>query len=133
MISSTIQINANLHKFRRFFIFVLMSNVTNISKGRNPFLIQNRNNKLAARFYWYSCIIGLNFSRCLENLEEELDISQSRICDLISECGDIISELERNQVTVQQLKTRFPFFSWNYTYNSSKSLSIAVQSSLNLF
>ncbi|CAM3980170.1 hypothetical protein ELBR111191_20570 [Elizabethkingia bruuniana] len=133
MISSTIQINANLHKFRRFFIFVVMSSVTNISKGRSPFLIQNRNNKLAARFYWYSCLLGLNFSRCLSELEQEFDISESRICDLISECGDIISELERNQVSIQQLKSRFPFFSWNYTYSPAKTLSIAVQSSLNLF
>lgn len=110
-----------------------MQNNPTISKGRSSSLIQNRNAKLAARFYWYSCIIGLKFSRCLEELEQEFDLSQSRICDLIAESSDIISQLERSDISVQQLKARFPFLSWTHSYSPAKTSSILVQQSLPLF
>lgn len=102
------------------------------SKGRSSKHIQNRNHKLAARFYWYSVLLGLNFTRCLEELEQEFDITSARICDLLADCGDIITELERNNITVQQLKSRYTFLNWNYNYQSKMS-PIVVQQSLGLF
>ncbi len=122
-----------MQKFRRFFIFVLMQKPTTFTKGRSSIHIKNRNAKLAARFYWYSCILELKFSRCLQELELEFDITESTICDLISANSDLIASLESNAVSVQQLKTRFPFLNWSYSYSHATKSPILVQQSLNLF
>lgn len=98
--------------------------VPTVNKGRNSELIVNRNQKLAARFYFYSCIIGLKFSKCLENLILEFDISESRICDLLAENADVISGLEHKDITLQQLKQHYPFLNWQYNPNKP------IQSSL---
>lgn len=87
----------------------------NPTKGRNAELIIYRNQKLAARFYFYSCIIGLKFSKCLEFLIPEFDISESRICDLLSENSDIVSKMERKEVTLQDLKSNYPFMNWQFS------------------
>lgn len=99
-------------------------------KGRDADLITYRNQKLAARFYFYSCIIGLRFSKCLEYLQPEVDLSESRICDLLSENSKIVSNMERNAVTLQELKNHYPFLNWQFPSTKSQS---AVQLSLDLF
>lgn len=63
-----------------------------------------RNEKLSARFYFYSNLIGLKFSRCLQLLEREFDISESTICDIIAENNHIITHLERKQFSANDLK-----------------------------
>lgn len=73
-----------------------------------------RNEKLSARFYFYSNLIGLKFSRCLQLLEREFDISESTICDIIAENNDIISHLERKQFSANDLKKIYPHFNWQY-------------------
>ncbi len=83
-------------------------------KGRSEVHINGRNEKLAARFYWYSVVIGLKFSRCLEQLEPEFDITQSRICDLLSEISDTVIIFERKNISVQELKNKYPFMNWQY-------------------
>ena len=99
-------------------------------KGRNADLITYRNQKLAARFYFYSCIIGLKFSKCLENLTPEFDLSESRICDLLSENSDKVSQMERKSVTLQELKNYYPFLNWQLPSTKSQN---SVQLSLDLF
>ena len=102
----------------------------NQSKGRNSDLIFQRNQKLAARFYWYSCLIGFKFSKCLGFLEKEFDLSQSRICDLLTENADLIGNYEYKKIDVTILKDKYPFFNWSLPAMKSPN---AVQLSLNLF
>ncbi len=92
---------------------------------------QNRNYRLVARFYFYSTIIGLKFSRVMQHLEEEFEISEGRICDLISEHSDLVNHFEYKQIKVSQLKERYPFMSWNYV--PAKMLKTTTQQSLSLF
>ena len=99
-------------------------------KGRNASLISHRNHKLAARFYWYSCVIGFKFSRCLSLLELEFDISQSRICDLLSENAALIGIHENEKTDLAVLKAKYPFMNWQFPATKSRS---AVQLSLDLF
>ena len=101
------------------------------NKGRSVYHIQRRNKRLAARFYWYSCIIGLKFSKCLELLDQEFEITESRICDLLSENAETVSQLEQNNIDVQQLKQLYPFMKWQYL-PATRSQN-AVQLSLDLF
>ena len=95
-------------------IFALMDNRAYTPKGRNQMLISGRNKKLAARFYWYSMLIGLKFERCLNHLSEEFDLSTNRISTLITENADYISELDYTDITEAELQQRYPFFSWQY-------------------
>lgn len=104
---------------------------TTITKGRSSYHISKRNHRLAARFYWYNCIIGLKFSRCLELLDEEFDITEATICDLLSDNAQLITNLERNNVTEKHLTTRYPFMNWKYLHANSSQKS--VQLSLDLF
>ena len=64
-------------------------------------------------------------------LDEEFDITESTICDLLSENADLISHLERNNVTDKQLSQRYPFMNWKYLHASSSQKSL--QLSLDLF
>ncbi len=73
-----------------------------------------RNEKLSARFYFYSNLIGLKFSRCLQLLEREFDISESTICDIIAENDHIIAHFERKQFSANDLKKIYPHFNWQY-------------------
>lgn len=100
-------------------------------KGRNSELIVFRNRKLAARFYWYSSLIGLRFEKCVDYLQQEFDLSQSRIEDLLRENADFVSQLEIREADVQFLRSLYPFFSWQYV-PATKSRS-GVQLSLDLF
>lgn len=97
-----------------FFIFAYMISPNNTNKGRNAELINYRNQKLAARFYFYSCIIGLKFSKCLEFLIPEFDISESRICDLLAENAEIVSRMERKEIGLNELKQQYPFLNWQF-------------------
>lgn len=89
-----------------------MSN-TQSNKGRNNELIQHRNRKLAARYYYYSYLLGLKFTRCLEHLVIEFDLSESRICDLISQQCDSVSEMEHSAIGVAELRRAYPFMVWH--------------------
>lgn len=119
-----------MHKFGGFFIFAEMSS-NQANKGRNAFLIQHRNQKLAARFYYYSHILELKFSRCLENLSIEFDLTESRICDLISEQSHRISEMEMKGISPAELRKAYPFMTWQNP--SSSPLHTARQLSADLF
>ncbi len=94
-----------------------------IKKGRNPDLIEQRNYKLAARYYWYSVILGLNIDRCLVNLRQDFDLTISTLYDLINENNGIINILTQEDIDVPQLKRWFPHFSWVYNFSSSSSPS----------
>lgn len=84
-----------------------------------------RNEKLSARFYFYNNLIGLKFSRCLQLLEREFDISESTILDIIAENNHIIAHLERKQFSANDLKKIYPYFSWQY--NLQTPLQTATQ------
>lgn len=88
-----------------------MSN-TQSNRGRNSELIQFRNRKLVARFYYYSVLLDLKFSRCLKNLVLEFDITESRIGDILSAYSDELTTLERQSVGVVELRKAYPFMAW---------------------
>ncbi|WP_153929658.1 hypothetical protein [Riemerella anatipestifer] len=100
------------------------------NKGRDTQLIGYRNEKLAARFYYYSYILGLKFSRCLEHLTPEFDLSESRICDLISEYSEYINRLELQGIGIADLKQTYPFMVWSPLVSSQKNNARQLSSDL---
>lgn len=105
--------------------------VNNAKKGRNEGLIQKRNQQLVARFYFYSTLNALKFSKVLELLESEFFISQSRIADLLAEQSEQITAIEMNSITVNDLRDTYPAMNWQY--NHGKMSQNLGQISLNLF
>ncbi len=87
-----------------------------MSKGRSQQCIQHRNLKLAARFYFYSSLIGLKFSLCLDHLHEEFDIKEATITDVLADNSSIINNLERKNISIAQLKKTFPYLNWQYNH-----------------
>lgn len=89
-----------------------------------------RNEKLSARFYFYSVLLGLKFSRCLNLLEQEFDISEATICDIITENNDFITRLELKKVSISELKKHYPFMNWQYhpptPFESATQLRLAL-------
>lgn len=116
-----------------FVIFVTMSSVVinNTKKGRNERLIQKRNQQLVARFYFYSTLMSLKFSSVLELLEDEFFLSQARITDLLAENSNLITNIELQQITINELKDSYPAMNWQY--NHAKRSQSVGQISLNLF
>lgn len=94
-------------------IFVLMRKVR---KGRNPLLINERDLRLSARYYFYTSIIGLNFTKCLQYLEVEFNLSEARITDVLAENSDTVSQLITSQVTDKHLQQAYPFMNWRYNH-----------------
>lgn len=101
------------------------------SKGRNTGLLRYRNEKLLARYYYYSHILEYKYSRCMEALSLEFDLTQNRINTIINKHSSNLYRLERQGVDVQALRKTYPFMVWHNPPSSHKNN--ARQLSLNLF
>ena len=100
------------------------------NRGRDRELISSRNQRLSARFYWYSNLIGLKYAKCLFYLEKEFEISQARIQDLIKQNTTIISQLEKNEVDDVLLKKIYPFMSWQFVPHTKPQNVVQLSSVL---
>ena len=100
--------------------------IKNHNKGRSQERIAYRNQKLAARFYFYSNILGLKYDHLIQYLEKEFDLTEPRLYDLISEISQDIVNLENNRVTVKQLKKVYPFMSWQYSHSKTSQILAAL-------
>lgn len=87
---------------------------TKPQKGRCKTLIQNRNKRLLYRFYYFSTIVGLKFSKCLDLIGNEFDLSESRISDILATESDTLTYLERQNIDIPHLKKEYPFYNWHY-------------------
>lgn len=102
-----------------------------LNKGRSRQLIRQRDQRLAARFYWYNEIIGLRHEKCLRHLEREFDLRGSRIQDILTQNIGIVRQLEDKKADAAFLKALFPFMVWQYL--PATTPSSGVQLSLDLF
>lgn len=103
-------------------LYYLPTHPANMQKrGRNPELITRRNQKLAARYYWYAVILELNTDRCLENLMGDFDLAKATIYDIINQQSEIVTALAGEEIDVRQLQRWFPGLSWTYYFPSSSS------------
>ncbi|MDO5607627.1 MAG: hypothetical protein Q4G08_04130 [Capnocytophaga sp.] len=73
-----------------------------------------RNEKLAARFYFYSDLMGLRYEVCTKLLEQEFDVSETRIYELVNENSHQIARLKHQKTNTGELSKRYPFLNWSY-------------------
>lgn len=97
-----------------------------MAKGRNPQLVNARDIRLSARFYFYSTIVGLNFSKCTDLLILEFDLSESRLTDLLAENAGLISKFTYNNISVKQLSSAYPFMVWKYAHSEMSETANAL-------
>ena len=74
----------------------------------------DRDLRLAARFYFYSNLMGLKSKNCYPLLIQEFNISEATVIDLLSQNSDTITKLINNNITILQLSKVYPFMSWHY-------------------
>ncbi len=93
-------------------------------RGRDISKITARNQRLAARVYFYDNLCGLRLDVFLPYLSEEFDLSESRIEDLLPHCYSLVAMMSKNSITAKDLRSQYPFMSWKYEH--SKRLKSAV-------
>lgn len=82
-------------------------------KGRSRELLNNRNEKLFHRFYYYSKILQYSYVQVLNALVIEFDISESTLVQLIAKSATELTVIRDKKLTRQQLKRRYPYYNWN--------------------
>lgn len=93
---------------------VLYDNIfpTSLESAAKPDLKERRDDKLAARFYFYAHICRYRYEKCLTNLEHEFDISHTQIIKRLSLRTDYIKDLVNQGTTTKELSRLFPYYNW---------------------
>ncbi len=81
-------------------------------KGRNDVLIEQRNNCMLARYYYYSCIRAKKYDEILSIIVKEFFLSPSRISKILLDKLDDIKKMKENGISVYQLQNLWPQFKW---------------------
>lgn len=74
---------------------------------------QNRNIKLAHRYYYYSVICRMLYVDCLVQLEREFDITANTIEQHLKRRETLIQQLAEAKVTAQSLRQKYPWLDWS--------------------
>lgn len=81
-------------------------------KGRNKELINERNLMILHRYYYYVRIQRKRYDDVLDELAKEFFLTCRRIIDIVSENAEKLNEINKNQLSIKDLKTAYPFFIW---------------------
>ncbi|MEJ5316770.1 hypothetical protein [Tenuifilum osseticum] len=81
-------------------------------KGRNPDLLQRRDQKLAYRFYYHAQLRGLSYSDTLKVLSEEFDLCERVVVDRLRANQQLVDELFASRPTATRLRRAYPFYTW---------------------
>ncbi len=85
---------------------------TSVRRGRSIELLSRRDNKLAARFYYYSAIKKATFQTTIDNLVFEFDIRERVVIDRLKDNQEKIDDHFRKKTTLAELARMFPHFKW---------------------
>jgi hypothetical protein len=83
-----------------------------VSKGRSKALLNRRDNKLVARFYYYAIIRKLNYRDTIAALVQEFDICDRVVLDRLRHNQSFVDELFAHKPSVTELRKRFPYLRW---------------------
>lgn len=80
--------------------------------GRDPDLITKRDDLLLHRVYFKTRIQRKYYDDALQELEDELFLSKTRIAKIITEKKESLLLLKKQQITTDHLRVKFPFIVW---------------------
>lgn len=84
-------------------------------RGRNEMLIENRNECLFYRFYYYSRIKRLRYEDVLEVISNEFFLTPRTISNLIADESEYQKEVFKEKLSVKELEKKFDFLKWKIT------------------
>lgn len=83
-----------------------------LRSGRNPHLIESRDNCLLHRFYFKTKIQRKIYEDVLKELEHEFFLSKMMIQKILQNKADDALLIKRQQPSLKDLKDQFPFMVW---------------------
>lgn len=90
---------------------------TEINKSANKHVkgvfTNDRNYKIACRFYYHFSIKGLQYERALSELNKEFDLSELRIAQIVMLERDNLKKLKNDRADKKYFTAKFPHYNWN--------------------
>lgn len=83
-------------------------------KGRSTKLLENRDNKMAHRYYYYTKIVRYNYDDTLQALENDFDITISTIVERIQLISEKVRQVRDKKLSRADLKRIYPGLNWNH-------------------
>jgi hypothetical protein len=84
-------------------------------RGRNEILIENRNECLLYRYYYYAKIKRLRYEDVLEVVSKEFFISTRTITNILMEESEYQKKVFKEKLDVKELEKKFDFLKWKTT------------------
>lgn len=81
-------------------------------RGRNEILIENRNECLFYRFYYYARIKKLRYEDVLEVISNEFFLSPRTISNLFTDKSEYQKEVFKEKLSLKELEKKFNFLKW---------------------
>lgn len=81
-------------------------------KGRSKELLASRDEKLAARFFYYSYIKKISYKDTINSLVVEFDICERVVIERLKANQAILDELFAEKPQLAKLKRKIPHFVW---------------------
>ena len=80
--------------------------------GRNPLLIEKRDEFLFHRIYFKTTVQRKLYEDVLDELESEVYLSKTMLKKIINSRTDELLQIKRNKPTIKELKDKFPHIVW---------------------
>jgi DNA invertase Pin-like site-specific DNA recombinase len=82
-------------------------------KGRNSNLIEQRNEALVKRFYFYSAFTKMDYESRIKLIAKEFYISVSTVSQLLAKWQLEIKEIKKQKPKISDLKKEYPHYNWS--------------------
>lgn len=82
-------------------------------RGRNPEIQAKQSECIADRYYYYSKIKSLRYSKSLKNLGDEFFLTECSVGDRLRAMERYLIQLKQNPLTKKQLEAKWPMFKFN--------------------
>lgn len=84
-----------------------------VRKGRSEILVQERNELLLLRYYFYGKYSELRYNAVLIRLRNEFFLSKTRILDIVTEHQEVLKRIREEDVSLQEMRKRYPHINWS--------------------
>jgi len=82
-------------------------------QGQRSVFQERQKDKIAIRFYYYGTMNRFGFTKCLEELENEFDLTHRTIIDKLGERQELLQELKATAPTPKDLSRKYPYLNWS--------------------
>jgi len=74
--------------------------------------LENRNDLLASRFYYYFSILELRFEACIQNLSNDFFLGENSIEQILIKRKDLVRQLKEKNADLRYLQKQYPSWQW---------------------